>query len=220
MTTNEAYQKYLIELQANGTTDGVQTTKGRFVVNYNKSQNRVVEWLIERKNEDDNRYLQKIKVVDKPLTKGDSTNTFDSFILPKDHFDFMDARAFADRGSCKEQPFFVEEFKGENLNVKLKDEDSKPSFKYRESFYILSKDSIIFFKDDFDFNKVLLTYYKYPLQISLINPTFPDSQLNDVELEFDDKLTNRIITLSAADQSLNSNDQKYQALKQEVLSKL
>lgn len=61
MTTNEAYQKYIIELQANGTTDNIQSTRSRFVVNYNKAQNKVIEWLIERKNEDDNRYLQSIK---------------------------------------------------------------------------------------------------------------------------------------------------------------
>lgn len=220
MTTNEAYQKYLIELQANGTTDNTQTNKSRFVINYNKTQNRVVEWLIERKNEDDNRYLQKVKLIDEPLKKGTSTNTFDSFSLSSDYFDFIDIRTFADKDACKDQPFFVTEFKGENLNVFLADEDSKPSFKFRESFYILSKDTIVLFKDDFSFSKALLSYYRYPSQISLVNPTFPDSQLNNIELEFDDKLTNRIITLAASDQSLNSNDQKYQALKQEVLSKL
>ena len=76
------------------------------------------------------------------------------------------------------------------------------------------------YKDDFEFSSGLLTYYRYPKQISLENPDFPDSSLNDEELEFDDKLTNRIITLAASGQSLNANDQKYQALKQEVLSKL
>ena len=220
MTTNEAYQKYLIELQANGTTDNIQTNKSRFVINYNKTQNRIVEWLIERKNEDDNRYLQKIKVIDKPLDKATDNTLEDNFNLPKNYFDFIDVRAYADKDDCKEQLFFVWEFKGENLNTILDDENSKPSFKYRESFYILSEDNIKFFKDDFTFNKAILAYYKYPLQISLINPEFPDSSLEDVELEFDDKLTNRIITLAASDQSLNSNDQKYQALKQEVLSKL
>ena len=220
MTTNEGYQKYLVYLQANGTTDNVQTTKSRFVLNFNTYQNRVQEWLIERKNEDDNRYLQKVKVLNSPLSKTNSTESEDNFDLPKDYFDFIDIRAFGSKELCKDQPFFVEEIKGENLNTKLADEFSKPSFKFRESFYILSENKVSLFKDDFDFTKAILSYYRYPKQISLENPDFPDSQLNDIELEFDDKLTDRIIMLAASGQSLNANDPKYQALKQEVLSKL
>ena len=137
MTTNEAYEKYLIELQANGTTDNIQTTKGRFVVNFNKFQNRVIEWLIERKNEDDNRYLQKIRILNHPLTKAESTAKLDKFDLPKDYFDFIDVVCYGDQGECKGQLFTVEEEKGENINLLLEDEFSKPSFKFRESFYII-----------------------------------------------------------------------------------
>jgi hypothetical protein len=220
MTTNEAYQRYLIELQANGITDNLQTTKSRFVINYNKAQNRVIEWLIERKNEDDNRYLQKIKVPNYLLNKIGSTEQENIFGLPKDYFEFMDVRAFGSKGSCKDQEFFTEEEKGENIDVRMADIFANPSFKYRESFYIIASDGIHFFKKNFEFTKVILTYYRYPIQASLQDPNFPDSLLNDVELEFDDKLTNRIITLAAADQSLNAGDPKYQALKQEVLSKI
>ena len=220
MTSNEAYQKFLIYLQANGVTDSIQSDRSRFTISFNTAQNRVIEWLIERKNEDDNRYLQKIKVLDTPLTKSESTDYQDDFSLPDDYFEFLDIRAFGSKDSCKDQLFFVEEIKGENLNVKLADEFSRPSFKFRESFYILSEDNVSFFKEGFDFTKTILSYYRYPKQISLINPDVPDSQLEDIELEFDDKLTDRIITLAASGQSLNANDPKYQALKQEVLSKL
>ena len=220
MTSNQAYQKYLIELQANGTTDNIQTTKSRFVINYNKFQNRVIEWLIERNNEDDNRYLQRIKILNQILSKEDSTVQEDNFQLPEDYFEFIDIRVFADRGSCTEQNFFVKEVKGENLNNLLTDEFSKPSFKFRESFYILSENSVSLFKDDFEFSKAILSYYRYPKQITLENPDFPDSAITEEELEFDDKLTNRIITLAASGHSLNANDQKYQALMQQVLSKL
>lgn len=221
MTADEAYQRYLLELQANGVTDNIQTTKSKFVINFNKAQNRAIEFLIERKNEDDNRYLQKIKILNKSLYLDERTEKEDKFTLPEDFFDHIDVLAYATKGDCINQEFFVYEIKGENLNTLLNDEFSKPSWKFRESFYILGEDKVTLIKSkDFKFTKATLSYYRYPQQLSLKSPDFPDSPLLNTTLEFDDKLSNRIITLAAADQSLNANDSKYKALKQEVLSKL
>ena len=220
MLSNEAYQKYLIELQANGTTDNIQSNRGRFVVNFNRAQLKVIEWLIERNNEDDNRYLQKIKKIDTSLTKSKTSKNKEYFNLKEDYFDFIDINAYGSKNKCKNQLFDVEEVKADNLNVLLTDEFSKPSFKYRESFYLIGEGDIILFKDDFTFDTVLLSYYRYPRQLELESPDNPESQLKETELEFDDKLSNRIITLASAIHSLNANDQKYQALKQEVYSKI
>ena len=219
MTTNEAYEKYLIELQANGTTDNIQSTKGRFVVNYNKAQNRLVEWFIERKSNDDNRYIQKLKKLDVPLIKKVSEGNKDIFLLKDDYFDFINLNAFASKDRCKNQEFFVKEIKPENLNNLLLDFNTKPSFKYRESFYTINSDSITLFKDDFEFSEVLLSYYRYPQQVQLKNKENPESELIESDLEFDDKFVDRVISLAASLHSLNSNDPKFQALKQQALQK-
>lgn len=222
MTTNEAYQKYLIELQANGSTDNIQTTKGRFAINYNKAQNRFIEWLIERNNEDDNRYLQVIKILDKGLTKQDSMFDKDIFKLPSDYFDLLNLNAYAssEECDCKDQLFDMTEIKTDNLNNYLTSVDMDPSFKYRESIYVVSEDSVILYKDGFDFDTAKLSYYRYPKQVTLQNQGNPESALVDTQLEFDDKVIDRIITLASAISSLNDNDPKYTSLKQEVLQKL
>lgn len=220
MTFREAYERYLVELQSNGVTDNLQTNANRFVIDINKAHLKVIEWLIERKNEDDNRYLQKIKIPYKELVKKSSELDRDVFKLPADYFDFIDVRVKGSNGNCDNQDFFAREIKPENLSYILDDEFSKPSFKYRETSYFIGDDSVQIYKNQFEINSLSLLYYRYPALASLENPENPESLVSENNMEFDDKLSNRIITLAASIHSLNSNDQKYQALKAEVLSKL
>lgn len=219
MTTREAYERYILELQANGTTDNIQSNRERFAVNYNKAQNRLVEWLIERRDNADNRYVQLLKKIDVPLSKISTEDNKEIFGLKEDHFDFINLNAYGKKGNCTNQEFFLTEIKGENLNSLLSDANTRPSFKYRESFYLINSDSITLFTDNFTFEKAQISYYRYPRQVRVENPDNPESQLENIELEFDDKVINRIITLAASVHSMNANDQKFQALKQEALTK-
>jgi len=220
MTAEQIEQSILVQLQSNGTTDKIQTNRGRIAVTYNRVQNQVVEFLID-KSDDDNRYLQKIKQLSVKLLKAKKTESnIDSFIIPSDYFDFINVEAFASKNECINQRLNLTEIKGGNKNNLLTDEFSKPSFKYRESLYLLAKDSINFYKEDFSIDEVYMDYYRYPKQILLENSLSPESRFVEGELEFDDKLTNRIITLTSAALMLNGNDPKYQALKQEVLQKI
>ena len=56
--------------------------------------------------------------------------------------------------------------------------------------------------------------------MTLSSPDNPESTFTAGEMEFDDKLTNKIITLTSAALMLNGNDPKYQALKQEIFQKI
>lgn len=219
MTTNEAYERYLLELQANGTTDNIQSNRARFAVNYNKAQNRLVEWFIERRDNSDNRYIQLLKKVDVPLTRIATKENKEIYGLEEDYFDFINLNAYGGRGNCKKQEFFLTEIKLENLNSYLNDDNTRPSFKYRESLFSIDSNNITLFVEDFTFQTVLLSYYRYPKQITLEDPDDPESSLTDLDLEFDDKVINRIISLAASIHSLNANDEKFQALKQEALTK-
>lgn len=220
MTAEQIEQSILIQLQANGTTDKIQTNRGRIAVTYNRVQNQVIEYLID-KSDDDNRYLQKIKELNIELDKvSTKEKNLDKFKIPTNYFDFINVEAFASKGECANQRLNLNEIKGGNKNALLTDEFSKPSFKFRESLYIIAKDTVNFYKEDFNIDKVYMDYYRYPIQISLENPSNPESRFTTGELEFDDKLTNRIITLTSAALMLNGNDPKYQALKQEVLQKI
>lgn len=220
MTVNESYERYLLELQANGTTDKLQSSKGEYVVNYNKHINRLVEYYIERKQDDDNRYIQLLKIIDKEVNLNQRIGNKDIFELPENYFDFIDVNSYASNDNCSNQLFNLKEVKGENVNQYLTDEFSKPSFKFRESIYQINNNNITLYTDNFRFTKTFLSYYRKPQYIQLQDPDNPESQFVNEEIEFDDKFTNRVITLAASGHSLNIDDQKYQALVQGATSKI
>lgn len=221
MSPREAYKRYIIILQANGITDKVQSDKQRFAINYNKAQNEIVEFLIERKSEDDNRYIQKIRVLNKNIEKKGSDSQSDHFPLEDDYFELIDVLGFGSKDSCKKKKLHLNEIKGENLNQVLCDEFTKPSFSYREALYIISDDKVKVYRDDFDVDCIELSYYRYPKQIELENPKNPESEFKDEDLEFDDRLVERILNLAASQHSLNNNNyNKSQALKSEVINKI
>ena len=80
MTAEKIEQSILIQLQANGTTDKIQTNRGRIAVTYNRIQNQIIEFLID-KSDDDNRYLQKIKELNKELTKSSTGDKYRSICI-------------------------------------------------------------------------------------------------------------------------------------------
>ena len=219
MNFEESYQKYLILSESNGTTDKLSTNKGRYAVKYNISQNKIIEWFIENNSTDENRYLQSLKVPYEELTLLDTKTDYTSFSIPKNYFEFIDLRVFGKKDKCLNQEFRSREVKGENVSNLLIDSHSVPSFKFRETFYTIAKDAVQVFKEDFDISSTQMSYYRYPKQIELENPDNPESQFKNEQLDFDDKLINRIILSTVALHELSSDDPKYQAFKQETIQK-
>ena len=219
MNFETGYQKYLILSEENGTTDNLSTNKSRFAVKYNIAQNKVIEWLIESNSSDENRYLQSIKIPKEKLGVKNTTTDYTSFSLPKNYFDLINLKVLASKDNCKEQLFKVSEIKGENVNIYYVDSNLDPSFKYRETFYTVESDAVQVYKKDFTIDSTELSYYRYPKQVELENPDNPESNFKNEELEFDDKLINRIIFMTVSLHGLSSDDPKYQAFKQETIQK-
>ena len=219
MNFEESYQKYLILSESNGTTDKLSTNKGRYAVKYNIAQNKIMEWFIENNSTDENRYLQSIKVPYQTLGTLTTKTNYKSFSIPKDYFDFIDLRVYGGKDKCLNQLYRSREVKGENVSNLFIDHNSIPSFKYRDTFYTIAQDTVQVYKTDFDIQKTEMSYYKYAKQVELENPDNPESQFKDEQLEFDDRLINRIILMTVALHSLSSDDPKYQAFKQETIQK-
>jgi len=219
MNFEESYQKYLILSESNGTTDKLSTNKSGFAVKYNIAQNKVIEWLIESNGTDENRYLQSIKEPYKELDLINKKEDYFSFSIPKDYFEFIDLKILAGKDSCQNQLFRTREVKGENVSNLLIDSFSNPSFKYRETFYTISKNNVQVYRDDFNIDYAEMSYYRYPKQVSLENPDNPESIFKNEQLDFDDKLINRIIFMTVSLHELASDDPKYQAFKQETVQK-
>lgn len=220
MTTQQAYDKYLIKLNDNFETSKISSDKGRFVINFNESQNKLTEYIYEKKNEDDIRYIQKLLVPNKELDLHNIEEEFTSFKLPDNFFDHVDLKAIVKKDKCKGIKIDLFEIKAENSTLILQDEDNKPTFLFREAPYHLAEDSVVIYKEDFEYQKAFLKYYRYPQQISLQDPLDPESDFSDVNPEFDDKFVDRIISLAVSDAEANSESQKFQIDKLRAQSKI
>ena len=81
------------------TNGGIKLDKARFVQLFNDEQNRLVRYILDKKNEEDIRYIQKLVVYSKELDdRGDKDNPESIlFSLPSDFFFFKHIRRIYQR---------------------------------------------------------------------------------------------------------------------------
>lgn len=86
----DCYLRALQKAEENMTNGGIKLDKARFVQLFNDEQNRLVRYILDKKNEEDIRYIQKLVVYSKELDeKGDKDNPESTlFSLPSDFFSF------------------------------------------------------------------------------------------------------------------------------------
>jgi hypothetical protein len=221
MLVEESYQKYLLKVEKNGKNDNISTDRGRYVIIFNESLNKFVEFYLDNKNTDDIRYIQKLLISDAVLINPTKNKNHFDFKIPKNYLDLATVYAKASKNKCTDKTIYLDEIREENKTEWLQDDNYKPSFLWRTSFYNISEDNINVYFEDFEINSIILSYYKKPNKISLINPSDPESKFDETkQIEFEDHITDRIISLCAGEFSLNENDPIYQAQKQRVVSKL
>lgn len=212
MTIGEAYIRFLNLVNRNATNNQINVDKPRFVLLFNDIQNRFVRWKLDKRNEDEIREIQRLLVQESPLALNQNRETHNSYTLPEDYFDFANVWAKAKTDCCESRRMHLFEVKSEDVEEKLTDIHSQPSFEFNESFYYFSNDNILVYKKDFELDKVLLTYYRYPVQIDIsgyINLDGGASQ--DIDPEFDDKVVNQILVAMAKEFSaVNADAQGYQ----------
>lgn len=222
MTAEEAYIRYLDLVNRNATNNGVNVDAPRFVLLYNDMQRRYVEWVLEKRNEDEIRYLQLLLVNEHSLVVKDNRKEYTSFSLPKNYFDFSNVAAKAKTDCCPERKMLLFEIKSEDREELLADENNKPSFEFAETFYYFSSDTITIYKDNFDIVGVKMTYYRYPTEINLAGYIGLDNNPSTtIHPEFDDKVVNRILVAMAKEFSaINSEANEYQLGKDRLFTKI
>lgn len=212
MTVQEAYIQYELKRGKNATTTGLTSSRGLFVRQYNEAQNKYTEFHLQNRGIDDVRYIQHLLVLDKRILASSSLYDHYNFDLPKDYLDLADARAIASKGECKDKKLFLYEVKTEDLTAKLHDNFYKPSFKWRESLFTVNSNQLSVYTDGkFTIDQILLNYYRYPKQISLIDNNDPESNFsNSSIIEWDDKSAQRIISLAAGEFDMNNMNERFQ----------
>lgn len=221
MTTQTAFDKFQIKVNKNFETGSIAIDRGRFVMLFNESQNKLIEYILDKKNEDDIRYIQKILISDFPISSSESKMEYQKFTLPEDYFDFSNVNCYSSQGECQNKKMFLYEIKDDDKNEILQDEFNKPSFEARESLFNITSDNLRVYIENFTIDKVLLSYYRYPVQLKLIDDENPESDFDDsINPEFDDKFVDRVISIASGESELNVSNPKTQADKARAINKI
>jgi hypothetical protein len=221
MNVDTAYEKFQIKVNNNSETGKIGIDRARFVITFNESSNKLIEYTLDKKNEDDIRYIQKILVSDYPISSSESKEDYQKFKLPENYFDFSSAYAKATKNACQNKKIDLFEIKDDDKGLILQDENNNPSFEAREAPFHITSDSVKAYKKDFVYTSLFLSYYRYPVQIKLIDENNPESGFDtNFNPEFDNKFVDRIISLASGEFELNNESQKSQADKIRAQSKI
>ena len=209
METYKLYEKLMLKLDATG-SQNIAVDNSRAIISLNEAQNRMVEFFLSTKQDDNLRYIQKL-LKSQEIERTSEKKLTNNFSLPDDYFDFSSIVGYGSTEKCKGKKFHLYEIKNQNKDEILNDEFNKPSFLYRESPYYISEDSVKIFVDDFKMDKVILDYYRYPVQLRLIDEDNPESDFDEgFQIEFDDKLIDRIVSETVFLIQVNNKESEFQ----------
>ena len=207
MKIEEAYIRFVDIVNRNLTNNNVNVDKIRFIFLFNSASIKYLSWILEKRNEDDIRQIAPFLVLDSGLSVLEKQIQFDKFSLPKDYFDLANVSVFATKGNCINQKLFTFEANSENTEELLSDENNKPSFEYRETFYLTASKSLIIYKDNFYIESAVLAYYRYPKKVD-IEGYFKEDGTGSINIdpEFDDRAIEKILLIMAKDFTATNGD--------------
>lgn len=206
MKAETVYQKLKEKANKNMTNGSVGLDRGRAVFLFNEEQNKFIEWTLQKRNNTNTQDIQML-LDTVPLKQKSSGSNFTTFSLPDNFFSHVTVEVKATKGSCGPVSMQCIPIKPENDNELLFDENSKPSFEYREVPYTIEDNSIKIYKDDFTIQSVKLKYYRYPIQFDLQGYITEDNTPStDSDPEFDDKIVDRIISMCVTSFDINNEN--------------
>lgn len=209
MTIQEAYLRSLQKNEQNLANGGIKLDPGRFVLLFNEAQDRLIRYYLNRKDDETIRSIQTLLVYWKSLNKishiDDPEST--SFGLPDDYLWFSNIKGTFSYNGCEVGDFVMWEAKNENVHELLGDDNNRPSFDYRETFYTIGDGKVVVYEDDFRTDEVRMTYYRNPVRVDLagyINAAGERS--TDIDPELPDPLVEEILDMVAKQFNLNENE--------------
>lgn len=209
MTIADCYLRALQKAEENATNGGIKLDEARFVQLFNDEQDRLVRHIIDKKNEDEIRYIQKLLVYSEPLTKKEDFENpkSSSFSIPDDFFAFSNISGVFKQGECEVTDFTLWEAKNENIHELLADIFNRPDFDFRETFYTIGEDSVRIYLSDFTVESVMMTYYRYPKKVDIAGYIKADgSNSSNIDPELDDKLVEQVLNMVEKQFALNESE--------------
>jgi hypothetical protein len=207
MNINEVYLRFIAKVNKNLNSDNITADKPRFVMLYNENQIRRILQLIKEGNDERIREIHHFLKPDTSLTFKSKKQDRVLYKLPSDYLELSNAYAIANKESCKDKKIFLWEIKDRNYNQVLSDNYNLPSFEYRESPFVVADNNINVFTGDFDYKKVILSYYRYPRKIDIEGYINLDNSVStNVNPEGDERFIDKVISMAATDFARNYYD--------------
>lgn len=142
---------------------------------------------------------------------------FETAPLPKDYLYFKRVTPLASKNGCTGKRINSKLREEANVDELLDDWSSQPSFDFEQTFHTIIGNKIrVYTNDDFEVEKVKLTYYRKPREIDFGNCEHLDGSAGqDIDPEFKDDIVELIIddTISILAGDIESPNQ-YQLTKQ------
>lgn len=222
MTIQEAYLRSLQKNEQNLANGGIKLDPGRFVLLFNEAQDRLIRYYLNRKDDETIRSIQTLLVYWKSLNKvnhiDDPEST--SFSLPDDYLWFSNIKGSFYYNGCEVGDFVMWEAKNENVHELLGDDNNRPSFDYRETFYTIGDGKVVVYEDGFRTDEVRMTYYRNPVRVDLVGYiNAAGERSTDIDPELPDPLVEEILDMVAKQFNLNENElSRYRMDKDNVAS--
>lgn len=221
MNTSVIYEKALLKLDAVG-TNSIAVDKGSFCYYFNEAMNQQIEFFLANKSDENIRYIQKLLTTEEILSPPKTFTLYQHFNLPDNYFEFASVVGKASNRVCKNVTMSLFEIKNQNKDEIISDEFNKPSFLYREAPFYIGNDTLNVYVDDtFTMDKIILDYYRYPVQIKLIDPENYESNFDETaQVEFDDRLVDRIISTTVSNIQIGIKDGTFSIHREKSVQKI
>lgn len=222
MDIGEVYLRALQKSEQNLANGGIKLDKGRFVFLFNESQDRLVRYYLNRKDDETVKSIQSLLVYWRSLDRLGRMESPEAtrFALPEDFLWFSNVAGTFQMGECSVTDFNIWDVKNENVHELMADENNKPSFDFRETFYSIGEDSIIVYEDGFNTSSLRLTYYREPRRVDIEGYLRPDGTASSsVDPELPDDMVEQVLDMMAKQFGLNEDNlSRYQFDKDNVTS--
>ena len=116
--------------------------------------------------------------------------------LPENYMQWKRVDVYAKQECCEKRRMTVYLAQEGDLNVLLRDKAKQPNFEWGETFCTMQQNTIRIYHRDFNVVSPILTYYRRPRMIEILNCTDPYTQVAspaDVTCEFKDDVVELLI---------------------------
>lgn len=212
MKVSDAYKVFLSKMNESATSRGMAVNKGKFCVIFNRNMLSVVQGYLEEKDSDKIEEIKELHKDSYELQISKNSSRYSIFSLPENYLEYstFHVNATSDKGCSSNITIFP--VKPREIEIILGDEFNKPSFFYREAPFIIVSEGVKIYKEKFNIDQVLLSYYRAPKYISLVNSSDPESAFIDAKIELRDSVVNEILDRTVLEYSLSHADyNKFQA---------